>query len=237
MPVPNDSNAFGDFRRQRRRKYKKSKVKSLVEPKTKSVKTSSAIKILDSRISRLNTKVNNQVERRYTEYYAVTTVSTAGSALLINAMLPGDVNGTREGDYVTLKTLKLRIQWVTADVSQLMRVMVVLDRDSRGAAITLTELLDTTVVLNPTLAFRNLDYASRFKVIFDRTIAGAQLTDSSNQKMNVNLKIGNKVNYGLGTAGTIADISSGALYIVLYSDSVAIPNPTAVVAARLNYVA
>lgn len=172
------------------------------------------------------------VERKHLEYTASTTSSTTLQLVLVNGSIPGDSGETRDGQSIKLASLLLRYS-VTIHASAtatIHRVLVVLDTQPNAANFAAGDLLDTAGnVLSPL----NVTYGSRFRVLRDIIIH----VDSTNKIKTVQkfIKLSDHTKFNAGTAGTIADISSNALY-VCHISSEATNVPTFDYFARTRFI-
>lgn len=173
------------------------------------------------------------VERKYKDTAIANTAQTTTPVItLLNGMSQGDTSILRQGDSV--KFLKLSIisnvqHNSIGNASQWLRYMIVYDRQPNGAIFTHANLLDSTT--SP-FSFRQLDYKSRFSILYDRVIPVTSGGGNASVliKKTINLvrylkksrkyKIyNNHTDYGLGNAGTIADISTGSYYLFTMADT------------------
>lgn len=144
------------------------------------------------------------------------TMNTTPVLLLLNGLAPGNSASQRIGMKVAIRTLELRARVATTagtGVDQTCRWLIFVDRQSNGVAPTagdvLTGNLDT---------FRNLANRKRFKIILDRHFPlSASAENGSIRVFHAYLKFRRPllVEFNTGTAGTVADITSGAIYIMV----------------------
>lgn len=179
-------------------------------------------------------------------------VNTTGSiTLLCNPSLGSDYT-SRIGRKITIRNYYIR-GWVTPSVqaatsgglvgpSQLARMIILIDMQPNGSAPAITDILSTA---SPS-SHINLNYRDRFKILTDKVFPmDASLLSTTNQY----------VGYGKGTyaikkykkckidvifnstnGGTIADISSGALYMVwIGSQASGAVDAVANIATRVRY--
>ena len=124
------------------------------------------------------------------------------------------------------------------------RYMIVRDRAPNGSTASVTNVLSSASVQS----HRNLDYTKRFTVLSDRVLylpAGGNSVDGGFTQLYLDLekitkgnkkgKQKNETNYGLGNAGTVADISENAYYLLMVS-SAASNEPTFSWDIRLRYI-
>jgi len=150
---------------------------------------------------------------------AVDLNSTLGLALL-NGIVPGTGAQQRIGQSIKLQSIEMRIQMaVTANtgIHQLIRIWIVQDKQPNATAMTAAEYLSFPDVHG----MRNLANRKRFKTIMDKEFNLTGYQEGHDQHFfhkYIKFKSPINVDYNTGTAGTIGDISSNALY-VLYGSS------------------
>lgn len=148
---------------------------------------------------------------------APTLGTTTGSVTALNNVVQGITAVTRIGRGTVMRSVEFRLAFTMAATSTLaesIRVMVVYDRRTNGAAITGATVLETDSIEAP----YNMANMGRFKVLYDKTKVigtGGPQSIGFYFKKKVNLP----VNYGLGNAGTAADISIGGLSLIVWSSS------------------
>lgn len=147
--------------------------------------------------------------------------NTTGNIVLINGCVRGDDIEERDGRQINLRSVELRGKTSVTEetgVAQRHRILLVLDKNPHGTNPSIDDILKT----NSTLALRNLDNRKRFKIIMDKTYAlNASGEVGSGRLFKKYIKMTYNTQYNGGTAGTIADIESGALFIVLMGNKVA----------------
>lgn len=150
------------------------------------------------------------VESKHLEYVASTTSSTTVGLVLVNGCIPGDTGETRDGQSIKLSSLLLRYSVVihASATATIHRVFVLIDTQPNAANFASGDLIDTTTnVLSPL----NITYGSRFRILRDIIIH----VDQNNPIRTVKkyIKLSDHTKFNAGTAGTIADISTNALYV------------------------
>lgn len=173
---------------------------------------------LASDVYRLKNLIN--VEFKYAQANSSSTPSTAAATLLLlNGLTKGDDSTDREGRQIRMKSVQYNVRSLIngAATATLVRVMLVLDTQPNAAAPTIANILETTGGLYVD-AFRNLSNRKRFIILKD----DKQVLDSDDQYNNIDcykqFNPGFKTVYNSGNAGTIADITTNALYLVAISD-------------------
>jgi len=183
------------------------------------------------------------------------SMNTTGTFTLLAAPVPGSDFTNRIGRKTLIKSVYIR-GIVTAELAdqdgpvvgisgaQLGRMIIFADMQPNGAAPIVTDLLTSA---NST-AQLNLNNRDRFRIYCDKcfaieayaysTTAGASVASLSNA---YNVKKFKKLNletiYNAGTAGTIADIQSGALYMLTIGNRAAgTDDCTAALSTRVRFV-
>lgn len=180
---------------------------------------------------------------KFVDYeYGPTAIATAlidgeadpTSSLSLNAIAQGDGNSNRDGRRVIMHSVHIRgrIHFanvnVTSPGSPMCRLMLVLDTQTNGAQLSADNVLANPATTLETLAFRNLQYSQRFRVLWDRMYklepkglafinAANQYTTLASAKFTINKKLALVTNYS-GTAATINNITDNSLHIICYAD-------------------
>lgn len=190
---------------------------------------------LKKEVSKIKKDIKIDSEIRFKDTFLATTVSTAGFFTILNAMIIGDVNGTRDGTFTTTKTLHIKGNFLCSDATQIFRMIVVIDKQSNGLVAVEATFLDLSIVTPPVFAFRHFDYLERFTVISDEMFGQVVNADTDMILFDRFFKLNVRTNHGLGNTGAIGDISHNAIYVFLVSDSGAVAHPTVNLAARITY--
>lgn len=193
-------------------------------------------KNLDRRIRKINNK--QEVKHKDTQHTVemISDTSTANT-ILVNGLSIGTTSITRIADEAYFTSIQLRgtIQTSTLNLeSSPWRIIIFRDMQSNGAAPTVAQLLDLSVITSAIYAPYNTTNMKRFRVISDKrgvinpprfssfnTTAGDNTVDIvaiAGHKINIKRRLGFTSDYGLGNAGTIADISKNSVYILFISD-------------------
>lgn len=201
----------------------------------------------------------NRVERKVNDIQTTSyAVNTTGSVTLLALPRVGADFNQRVGRKVTVKSVYIRgiggTEWAvtggTAGTSlsvpsQLHRMMIVFDLQPNGAAPAITDIL-----LEANAASQlNLDNRDRFKIFCDKTwTVGAIATSNATPESSIcdpqqyQIKKYKKINaemiFNATNGGSIADITSGALYMVWIGTNATGANTdgTAKVSTRVRYV-
>lgn len=162
--------------------------------------------------------------------------NSTGTLALLNGIARGDDISERTGRQVIMKSMQLKLQssvTVTTGADQVHRYMVVLDTQTNAAALTLAQVLGGS----STVAFPLLENRMRFRILYDRFIPlngsgepGSQRTIFVSKTLNV------PVTFNSGDAGTVADIVTNSLYLIVLGDQAAGVTAGAVTyACRIRY--
>lgn len=164
-------------------------------------------------------------------------ITNTGPKTLQNGTVPGNYMHTRLGRRIRMQSLRImgqirQFQNGAAPDDDFCHIYVVYDAQPNAAAFALTDFLQScdnagTTATN-TFSFVNMSNAKRFKVlrheVFKLESTGAsanqpaQETTDYHKKTTVDMFIdlkGLDTQYNTGVAGTIADIQTGALYVMV----------------------
>lgn len=160
-------------------------------------------------------------------------VDSSGTLILLNGCAQGDDINTREGREIRIKSL--RIKWKPAinasATGTIVRCILFIDKQVNASAPSVTTILKNSGALN--LAQMDLAYRKRFKILYDKYITMSnnsmeETVEDYFRKMNL------VVEYNSSSAGTVADIVTNALYMLLISDQ-ATNTPTVVYWNRVRF--
>ncbi len=172
-------------------------------------------------------------ENKYLDTVASTAVSTTAYLNLLNPLAEGDTASTRTGDMVKFDLLQFNLT-VTINASataSVGRCCIVRDEQPNGGAFGIGSYFSS--VNNP-LSLTNFQQETRFYTYLDEVIC----VDSQGPQVlsfRKTINLGFHTNYGLGNAGTIADISKNSLYVLFLSNE-ATNTPTFSYTVRLLYL-
>lgn len=150
-------------------------------------------------------------------------VDTTGGLALINGCGRGDDLHERTGRRTTIKSIEIRgYNYVTtgSGTDQIHRVVLVLDKQPNGAAMTIAQLLNSASHLSP----RNLENRARFQILSDKRWAlnsDAAAEPGARKVWKIYRRVNFPVTYNSGDAGTIADITTNSLYVVYIGSNAA----------------
>lgn len=167
---------------------------------------------------------NLETKHKY-KYIPVESASTPDFHLL-NGIDTTGLPYSREGNKVHMMGLDFRLvcvpQSAQMERAQLLRYMIVLDRQPNGAAPTIPQILDQTVCLDPALAPRADEFMPRFRVLAsDQFWVGHSTQFAPNMYsrhvyIDLNSVLGKDaiVQYTT-TTDTIGAISKNSLYFII----------------------
>lgn len=139
---------------------------------------------------------------------------TMALGALLNGLVPGSGANNRIGRKIVMKSVLIRYSvslQATTTGGGTARIMLVYDKQANAAAPGVTDLLLSNTFTSP----NNISNKDRFVVLSDI------ITESMSTQNNFSIsgKFYKKLNletmYNTGTAGTIADITTGSLYVFL----------------------
>ncbi len=176
--------------------------------------------------SLVNTAVKMAREPKNIDYYGTAnfTNNNTGVPLILNATSQGSGGTNRTGRRFKMESLRLRLLVATnpaVTTGDIVRVMVVHDREARGAAPTTAQLLErTTFGVDLCTSPVNFDNTERFQYLYDKVIAlepqpAASFTTYTS--IPIDMKLGQTVRCYNTSVGTVADIDEGSLYLILWA--------------------
>lgn len=163
------------------------------------------------------------------------TFSTPAAALLLNGLVPDSTATGRIGRKILLKSIYLR--WTSAmqassTLGACVRTIIFYDKQANTAAPAVTDVLLADDFHSP----NNLSNRDRFVTLLDDVstpISSINEFVASNQAFK---KLNMETMFNAGTAGTIADITSGSIYIMFaQSGAVGTAAPIVTWRARIRY--
>lgn len=172
----------------------------------------------------------NQEEWKYIDVGAATTAG-AGAVALLNGCAPGDGSSNRDGRQITIQSIQMKIRGeqdpsaAAANGTTVVRFMIFIDNQANALAPAVGDVLDTTSA-GVADALRNLNNRKRFKILMDRRYVVSLLGDGGFADDFYMKRDGLcKTTFNAGTAGTVADITTGSVYLLYGSDTAVAPPP------------
>jgi len=181
---------------------------------------------------------------------SINTITTSIQKYLLNSVTPGDLINNRHGRSIKMSSLflDLIVQPGSTTVNSTCRVFVVYDMQSNATAPNYTDIFSDVASVGPLdntqgcTVPRNPSNMDRFKILYNRVIShtgtltatGPPVVTRYHIKKYIKLR-GLETRFNTGTAGTIADIQTGSLYLMTLGDSVATAGQLLSGTVRLNF--
>ncbi len=162
---------------------------------------------------------------------AQTNVNSTGTVLddSVNHIAQGVTENDRLGRKCTIKGVHFKgvynnnLATALADTKQGVRIIIVVDKQTNGTAVTVADYLEDITEFNGYNSFRNLSNSGRFNVLMDKrfnivipavaqTAAGTFSTYVTNYKWEFNKRINIPIEFS-GTTGAIGEIRSNNIAI------------------------
>ncbi len=162
-------------------------------------------------------RLQRAIEVKYLRDVGVTAQIPIAGAAIVDGFGPymaqGDGASTREGNEITVKSIAMKfnvkLTALEADGTTV-RLMIVYDRDPEGADAVVTDMLFADNLLS---SYKNVgSNKGRFQFLADRIITFDSVQGEWNDKFW--LKKDLNIEYGLGNAGTVADLAKGNFLVV-----------------------
>lgn len=163
------------------------------------------------------------------------TLAATGSVLLLNGVAQGTTANTRLGRRITMHSLLVKgtvqLAPTTTGASPL-RLIVVYDSQANAAAPVATDVLLADVISAP----MNLSNSRRFKILFDEVVGCIGTGGPQAAWIERYVKLNHVVEFNTGSAGTIADIQTGSIYMLGYNNgNFGTAFPTASIQTRIRF--
>lgn len=179
-------------------------------------------------------KFLKQIVNAEKKYYDVTqnvNVSTAGAVYWLSGMSQGTAGNTRLGNSIKCFSILERVQaYINATApSTLLRVLMFVDQETRGATPAVTDVLQTSSTYSP----MNMSNSKRFKVIQDQIL---QLDQNGIQVVNRKrfIRYNGHVKWDTTGSSAIANAEEGHLFLLLISDQATL-TPAVNLTTRLRF--
>lgn len=167
-------------------------------------------------------------ELKYVDVFSTfQTFPDSGALFLLNGLAPGTGASQRIGKKALMKTLQFRGSvsanvFTTNPFQGIVRFLWIYDKQSNATAPTVAQILESS---SSATSFMNMDNRDRFVVLADKVMP----IDQSGGHESAQVKLYKKCNlatiFNAGTAGTIADITSGSIYLLIMSETGGGPLP------------
>lgn len=196
---------------------------------------------LSQKLAKLERQVKLSADEwKYVEATVNDTAIVVGAVALMNGLVPGDAINQRDGRQVSIQSLQLKFRGENDSTStgtnsrNAVRILAVIDKQTNAAAPAVGDILDLSGS-SAIDAMRNLNNRKRFKILMDRryaisTVGPANFVDEFYLK-RTNLC---DTIFNAGTAGTVADITSGSMYLLYCSDTTTTP-PSVIIQSRIRF--
>lgn len=198
-----------------------------------------SVKAVEKKVKKLTKLVKHERELRYKDtYIPATSVLVSGSITLLNGMTTGDTINTREGPLASMLYMDINMNSIWGDLTNLYRILIIYDHDPQGVQIAIGDIFDNTAGAFSIQSPFNFNYIpGRLSILKDIMVNFSEQANPQHiYKKRFNLR-GKKTNYNRGNTGLIGDISQGALYYVVISDSSGVPHPATGGCIRVWYTA
>jgi len=159
-------------------------------------------------------------ELKYVDYTNTGTAFTdSGNIFIINGLQPGTGASQRIGKKVTMRSLLFRVSIAANAPGAIVfqgnvRALIVYDKQTNATAPTVANILEIASGVSP----MNMDNRDRFVVLMNKTVPIDQSGGHQSGQMRFYKKLSLPVIFNNGAAGTVADITSGSVYMVLISE-------------------
>jgi len=142
------------------------------------------------------------------------TANTTGAIQLLNGIARGDDINERIGRQVILKSIEMHVvNYVTptTGIDQTQRILVVYDSQTNATALTILQVLNFVT----TISLKNLENRKRFSILLDKLInLNASGESGSKVCWKWYKKLNHETTFNNGDAATVADITTGSLYLI-----------------------
>lgn len=167
--------------------------------------------------------INIEFKQRYSNIGM--SANQTGSLALLNGLAQGTDNDQRIGRSIRMKSVQLLLTNTqnASATNSLLRYILFIDKQPTGVAPTVAELISTPGGGSAYYGMRNLDNKKRFVILKDQWVTMNSGTNNEIGVFEYYKKLDMHTVYDSSNAGTIADISSNALYLLALSNEVANP--------------
>ena len=163
----------------------------------------------------------NEGEFKAVDAAGSSVIDTTGAVNLLNGIARGDEIGERNGREVVMRSIEFHARvspTITTGKAQQGRLLLVYDRQTNAAPLTGAQVLDVFNTISP----RNLENRRRFKILMDRRLVLENSGQAGEYKqVNFYRRLRHPVTFNSGDAATVADITTGSVYLVTIGSNVA----------------
>jgi len=141
--------------------------------------------------------------------------NTGTQIYLSNGMQQGLTASTRQGQsiHMDIYELNFTITNNATAINTYTRVMIVVDKQPNAAALSTAGILNSVVPSSQYIVGQQRRFIMLYDSVFALSTAGP-----SNLSMAISASTNQHVQYNTGNAGTIADIVTNSVYVILFSD-------------------
>lgn len=190
---------------------------------------------------RLNNKVQHLAKRLNTEKKCIDVSNSTqafgqtGTVIQLTNLVQGLTDITRVGSQVKITSAYIQIYLTLNAIAphSIVRLLLVHDKQTNQAVYATSDLLETVGTASSIVSPLNLDNKFRFQILKDKRYVLSS-AGPSNRVVKMFIPLQQLIRYD-ANAGTIADLSSSSLSLVLISDE-ATNMPNANYFVRLRYV-
>lgn len=181
-----------------------------------------------------------RAEKKFIDVSATSTMTAASvafsAATLLNGCVPGATASDRIGRKIHMKSLLLRYTFrlpASSGGSGECRILVVYDKQPNGATAAITDILLADDMRSP----NNLSNSDRFVTLVDEITSPVSAVEIEEQSGVIYRKFNLETAFNAGTAGTVADITSGSILVfAAQSGGLTTNAPLCLFRARVRYV-
>lgn len=177
---------------------------------------SAMVRQVGNDVARIYSMFNTEL--KYQDYIGSSVQGTTMTQVLVNGLTQGTTSTTRLGDTIRVKTVELNMRISISTTSTLgyvtFRVLLLRDTQPNGATFGPGNYLNTPTNVLSTITMAQ---CKRFHTVDDQMF----IMDSNGPQAVLYRRVYNidfHPEYGLGNAGTIADLSKDALFLCFLSD-------------------
>lgn len=191
-------------------------------------------------------------EMKYKDTMAATTATATGNFMCIGAVARGDEAFERSGRQITVKSVQVRyiVRCPTNTVPtasqpfNCVRMMLFVDRQANASTPTLAQLLTDSTAGQACASNYNPEYKRRFYFLADQVVSSvpsfmtAASTGPTSAYRQILRFMNLKVEFNNGDAGTVADINTNAIWLVVLGDHALLgagSDPNVQVSARVSF--
>lgn len=147
------------------------------------------------------------------------SITQAASFYNLVQVAQGDDDVNRDGLQISLRRVEIKFLVASGNIASCLRFILFVDKQSNGAQPLIGDLLQVTGTgLQQQVSPTSNDFKKRFTILrdFNKVVSA----DESNDKICFSLRrrLTNKMRFD-GTTGAIADVVSGALWLVVFADT------------------